>query len=142
MPSSALSSSSFFFFGKNYLLQHLVNLTNFSEYQVLSPAPPGFSQQFLSGNGTRTDYGKQQHLSRTDKPRSPLQTNYKQIGVILISFLRLVQYSVKNTTENAGTAISTRFKPTSPAKPLHRMTATPQSTNQKAGMMFYIVLNL
>lgn len=45
---------------------------------------------------------------------------------IIISFLRLVQYTAKNKTENAGTAESTQFKPTCLAKPLQRKATTPK----------------
>lgn len=46
---------------------------------------------------------------------------------ISISFVRLVQYFAKNTTENAGAAVSTQLKPTSLAKPLHRKATTPKN---------------
>lgn len=122
-------------FGKNYALQPLANLTNpflrINHFLLHLHDLLGFLSTSWLGMAQGQIMGSSSTCTEQTSPGHP----YRQIiskqelfwkPQISISFLRLVQYSAKNTTENAGTAISTQFKPTSLAKSLYRKTTTPK----------------
>jgi len=72
---------------KTMLSQHLSNFANTllrtKSFLLHLHSMLGLFSATLIGSGTRTGYGKQQHLHGTDKPRALSQPDYKQILVIL-----------------------------------------------------------